>query len=355
MAEEKHISRRSFLKSLAGGLFYLSLPMPCSYAAAENREQRLEEKLKGFAGYADPSRLRRLERFFNVHLNMDYGINLETGLSMMMKRCGDDYISTFRLEEPEAPEGDAYSFIMMALFGKRKKEYKEMVKSLNVRLFERFRLEDKRFCTVDFEEKVFGKPPYKNHSCIRFRVDYDNEKILYWKDKSRLMPDKSLPYNGEVGPLTGFFNYVFFYPAEPNINVINAMKRCEDIPGLEDYKKVYHIFRPQEARLRHEGNGNYKIKFDTSNLFDIVEGDIRFQLLGDSYADKVKLPSDVWVDALISKTKKNKRDKAMQQLIENKSMYKTAEFRYELEKTKQMDIFLAEDVYVELVDFCYDT
>ena len=157
------------------------------------------------------ARIDGLSLTWRVHMKVRLGIRIQMTASLDLRREDDGFVSTFRLTAPEGK--DPWSWLLLNLFGRHTQEYRELVSRVEVRLDERFFLHDGRlFRTRRLEDFLPEKKEYAEQTAIRLLFPADEGPIRFWPDKSRPADVQSMPWNGQMGPMTAFFNYVFFFP-----------------------------------------------------------------------------------------------------------------------------------------------
>jgi len=198
-----------------------------------------------------------------------------------------------------------------------------MIAGIKTRLNERFRLKRKRFITDELKEILPKVKAYKNQAGVRVYFDYNENLVKFWEDQTQKDFSKSMAYTNQVGPMSGFFNFVLFERSEVELNIINALKQIEDESTSEktmpDQKKVNFLFDSQVIKLQHNTTGKhteypYAAYFASDNYLDIIYGRNIYYELAFSSTGSVKIPYAIHLDGIISKTKKRKRALRLKQL-----------------------------------------
>ena len=90
--------------------------------------------------------IKSMELLYDVHMDVAWTVKTKMSGTMEMKKDKDHYIATFSLTEPVGE--NLWSKFALFIYGKHTQEYKEMIKSIETRLQERYRLKNKRWrCT----------------------------------------------------------------------------------------------------------------------------------------------------------------------------------------------------------------
>ena len=297
--------------------------------------------------------IKSLELLYDVHMNVAWNVKTKMSVAFEMKKDKNHYISTFSLTEPVGE--NLWSKFALFIYGKHTQEYKEMIKSIETRLQEKYRLKNKRFMTDELKEILPKKERYKNQSGIRVYFDYTENLIKFWEDQKKADFSKSIKYTNQVGPMAGFFNFVLFEKPKADLNIINALKQVEDLgtsartsPGR---KKVSFLFGAELVKLQDNTTGKHNeypnaIYFQGYSYLDIIYGkNIYYKLLHNT-SSNVKIPYSIYLDGIISKTKQRNKERALKQLA--KMDQGSRVYEQELEAFETMDELAAKNVNVYL-------
>ena len=297
--------------------------------------------------------IKSLELLYDVHMNVAWNVKTKMSVAFEMKKDKNHYISTFSLTEPVGE--NLWSKFALFIYGKHTQEYKEMIKSIETRLQERYRLKNKRFMTDELKEILPKKERYKNQSGIRVYFDYTENLIKFWEDQTKADFSKSIKYTNQVGPMAGFFNFVLFEKPKADLNIINALKQVEDLgtsartsPGR---KKVSFLFGAELVKLQDNTTGKHNeypnaIYFQGDSYLDIIYGkNIYYKLLHNT-SSNVKIPYSIYLDGIISKTKQRNKERALKQLAKMDQVSRV--YEQELEAFETMDELAAKNVNVYL-------
>lgn len=297
--------------------------------------------------------IKSLELLYDVHMDVAWQVKTKMNVAFEMKKDKDHYTSIFSLTEPVGE--NLWSKFALFIYGKHTQEYKEMIKSIETRLQERYRLKNKKFMTDELKEILPKKESYKNQSGIRVYFDYTENLIKFWEDQTKADFSKSIKYTNQVGPMAGFFNFVLFEKPETDLNIINALKQVEELgtsartsPGR---KKVSFLFGAELVKLQDNTTGKHNeypnaIYFQGDSYLDIIYGKNIYYKLLHNISSNVKIPYSIYLDGIISKTKQRNKEQALKQLAK-RDPYSRA-YEQELEAFETMDELAAKDVKVYL-------
>ncbi len=286
---------------------------------------------------------------YDVHMDLEAYVQAEMLTTLEMKKQKKDYLSIFSLKEPVGK--NLWSKFALFVYGKHTAEYKEMMKTVETSIQERFRPENGRFVTEEFREILPGVKLYENQTGIRVYFDYKEKLVKFWEDQTRQTFSRFMPYSNQLGPLTAFFNFLLFLPTRVEITVINAIKQVEDISPsgelLADNKIVHFLFGSQVVRLHENNTGDHTeyssaIFFEGKNYLDIIYGKNIFFELAHSTTGKAKVPYAIYLDGIISKSKKRKLERKLRRLVE------TPQRAQELEKEREAETLAAKNVKIYL-------
>ncbi len=284
----------------------------------------------------NPGKIKFISLKYWVLMDCEFGVRLKTTVTLIMAENGENrYSATFRIAKPI---GDGvWSRFAMWIKGNDTEDFKEMVKGLKVKIVEEFFFEN-QFMTSGFEEKI-EEIIYPGQTAIRVIFDYPRHLILFWPDKNKSF-FKFMAYKKQVGPLTGFFNYLIFEKNNPMVkmHIVNALKRATTIEGGET--EVEYQFSSEEADIFHcQDKGFNTISFVGHNFLDIIYGKIRYKLVQCDF-NETKIPYFIMLDGIISKKKKQEM---LKKLGERKIELVDGDFNVdEILSAKDVRIFLAE-------------
>ena len=308
--------------------------------------------LKVLSGHP-ADRITSLKLVYDVHMDVGWKVKLKMSAILEMKKDRNGYISIFSLTEPIGD--DFWSKFALSVFGKHTLKYKEMIKSVETRLQERYRLENKRFVTEELKEILPRVKKYENQSGIRVYFDHAEDLVKFWEDQTQAEFSKSMKYTTQVGPMAGFFNFVLFEKPETNLNIINALKQVEEVSAaggvLSKRKKVAFLFGAETVKLGANTTGKHMdyphtIYFERESYLDIIYGkNIYYKLVNDS-SSKIKIPYAIHLDGIISKTKKRRRELRLKQLMIRHPDSRA--YEEEMEAINAMDELAARNVNVLL-------
>jgi hypothetical protein len=293
--------------------------------------------------------IKNIRLSYDVHMDLQVFVKTKMAATLKMRKEGESYLSIFSLKEPVGK--DLWSKFALFVYGKHTAEYKEMMKAVETRIHERFRFQNGKFVTEGFREILPDVKVYENQTGIRVYFDYTENLVKFWEDQSKKAFTKSIPYSNQYGPLTAFFNYLLFDPAEVEFSVINAMKQVEDIDPsgepLPDKKIVNFLFESQVVRMKRNNTGRYPeygsaIYFEGENYLNIIYGKNIFLELSHATTGRAKVPYEIHLDGIISKSRKRKLDLKLKQLMEN------PEAAQELERESGEEVLAAKNVKVSL-------
>ncbi len=286
---------------------------------------------------------------YDVHMELQAFVKARMVATLEMRKETGKYLSIVSLEEPVGK--DLWSKFALFIYGKRTAEYKEMMKSVEMRIHERFRFQNEKFVTEEFREILPDVKDYENQTGIRVYFDYEEHLVKFWEDQSKKAFTKSIPYSDQSGPLTAFFNYLLFDPVKVEFSVINAMKQVEDVDPegepLPDKKIVKFLFETELVQMKHNDTGRYPeynsvIYLETENFLNIIYGKNIFYELSLATIGRVKIPYEVHLDGIISNSRKRKLDLKLKQLMDN------PEAAQELEREMKDEVLAAKNVKVSL-------
>jgi len=256
------------------------------------------------------SEIKSLSLFYTVDMITALNVRLAMRVTIKVEKEEKAYVAAFTLTEPVGK--DIWSWLLLNLFGKHTKEYKEMIKGIETILIERFHLGNGRFMTGMLEEFLPIDRHYPNQTAIMVRFDYDDAQIRFWKDKEQGNFSKSLRYVDQVGPLTGFFNYIFFDERCTSMCLVNALKLTGD-PAISEADSgpngIDYLFESEAVNLRLNNTGQHTeyqmcLFLEKGNFLDIIYGENMYYQLAHDTEKRFKLPYAGRVEGIISRSKK---------------------------------------------------
>ena len=313
-------NRRFFLRyaglSIAAVFLMFSAPSFTNSGTSESLENKARKQADSFLARISENPLKEIESVsfsYEVHMVSSLNVRMKMSATLKMEKKEKGYISTFKLTEPEGK--DIWSWLLLNLFGKHTKEYKELVQSIEILLTERFHIGERRFMTDNLEEFFPVRKYYPNQTAIKVCFNYDEALVKFWEDKKQESFSKSMKYTDQVGPLTGFFNYLFFDKRCTRMRIMNVLKQVEDSTASEAVsgkKMVHYLFESEVAYLGFNNTDQHteylmSAYLEKGNLLDIIYGEnIYYQLVLDAESN-IKVPYAARIEGIISRPKK--RDK----------------------------------------------
>jgi hypothetical protein len=306
--------------------------------------------LKKLAGRSI-QKLIHIKITYDVHMDLEGFVKATMVATLELKKEKDNYLSIFSLKKPVGK--NLWSRFALFVYGRHTDEYREMIKTIETRIHERFRYQNGRFITGEFREVLPNVKVYDNQTSIRVYFDYRKDLVKFWEDQTKETFSRSIPYSNQVGPLTAFFNYLLFEPTSVEISIINAMKQVEDISStgdsLPDRKTINFLFESQVVRLQGNNTGNHTeyslaIYFEGKNYLDIIYGENIFFELSRATMGKAKVPYAIHLDGIISKSKKGRLERRLRQLMDN------PEGALELGEESEEETLAAKNVKIYLTD-----
>lgn len=295
------------------------------------------------------ARIDGLTLTWRVHMKVRLGIRMQMTASLDLRREDDEFVSTFRLTAPQGK--DPWSWLLLNLFGRHTQEYRELVRRIEVRLDERFSLQEGRlFRTRSLEDFLPEEKKYAEQTAIRLLFPDDAGPIRFWPDKSQPSDVQSMAWNGQMGPMTAFFNYVFFFPPQSDLRIVNALKEVVDAPDGSDAKTVTYLFSTEKASLGPNRTGRHRgyamaITLEKGNFLDILYGEQVFFQLEKAAAGLLKIPHRFRIEGIISKNQKMKRLQVLREGNPNRAV-RDDELYADLD-----EILAARDVRGFLIDY----
>jgi hypothetical protein len=330
---------------------------PISFSKGANGEDLEKSALKQadallFRMSENPiNEIKSVSLFYTVDMVSAMNVRLAMRATIKMEKKEKAYASSFTLTEPVGK--DIWSWLLLNLFGKHTKEYKELIKGIETTLIESFHLEDGRFMTDVLEEFLPTGRHFPNQTAIKVRFDYDDAQIRFWEDKEQENFSKSLRYVDQVGPLTGFFNYIYFDDRFTSMRLVNALKLSNAATKSEAdavQKRVEYLFESEPVNLRSNNTGQHKeyqmcLFLEKGNFLDIIYGESMYYQLAHDAEKKFKMPYAGRVEGIISRSKKIAKIKRLKQKYPDREISQKEIF------AQVDDILAAKNVKVYLEGF----
>ena len=308
--------------SIAAVFLMFSAPSYTNSGTSESLEKKARKQADSFLARISENPLKEIESVsfsYEVHMVSSLNVRMKMSAALKMGKKEKGYISTFKLTEPEGK--DIWSWLLLNLFGKHTKEYKELVQSIETLLTERFHIGERRFMTDNLEEFLPVRKYYPNQTAIKVCFNYDEALIKLWEDKKRASFSKSMKYTDQVGPLTGFFNYLFFDKRCTRMRIMNVLKQVEDSTASEAVsgkKMVHYLFESEVAYLGFNNTDQHteylmNAYLEKGNFLDIIYGEnIYYQLAHDAESN-IKVPYAARIEGIISRPKKRNKLKMLRE------------------------------------------
>jgi len=352
------LSRRFFIKfAVTSAGQVLLLPLSLCHAddpSPDIREGQARQKAESFLGIISRHSLKELQSMhftFDVHLKVAWNVRMKMSATIWLEGKDNRFVSSFNLTEPEGI--NSWSWLMLTLFGRHTKEYKVLMEGIETRLKERFHYDSGRFQTDILEEIMPENTYYANQTAIKLQFEHTDKLIRFWEDKRQISPSRTLSYTGQIGPLTAFFNYLFFNKPETEMSIVNVLKQVEDddtSPASSGKKFVRYLFESQRMLFGPNTSGKlpaYRmmISLKRGNFLDIIYGDYLFYQLAYNSGQNLKIPYAAHAEGIISKNKKRKKIK----LLKKKFPHRES-FEKEL-LTDVDDILATRNIKIFLTDY----
>ncbi len=308
--------------SIVAVFLMFSAPSYTNSGTSESLEKKAREQADSFLARISENPLKEIDSVsfsYEVHMVSSLNVRMKMSATLKMEKKEKGYISTFKLTEPEGK--DIWSWLLLNLFGKHTKEYKELVQSIEIILTESFHIGEHRFMTDNLEELLPVRKDYPNQTAIKVCFNYDEALVKFWEDKKQESFSKSMEYTDQVGPLTGFFNYLFFDKRCTRMRIMNVLKQVEDSTASEAVsgkKMVHYLFESEVAYLGFNNTDQHteylmSAYLEKGNLLDIIYGEnIYYQLVLDAESN-IKVPYAARIEGIISKPKKKNKLKMLRE------------------------------------------
>lgn len=267
-------------------------------------------------------KIKFLNLSYEVYMQLEGHVKVKMSVILEMKKEGKYYTAVFSLTRPKGE--DTWSRFVLYVFAKHTAEYKEMVKAIETKISEKFHFKHGSFVTEEFKEILPKVKKYENQTGMKVHFDYKERRIKFWEDQTKKDFNKSIAYTGQVGPMTGFFNFLLFEEPEAEISVINALKRDKFVGTSKDVssdrKHIKFIFGSQVVRLQRNDTGRHSeydnvIYFQDENYLDIIYGKNVYYELAKEAGSNVKVPYAIMLDGIISKKKKREKEERLRRLM----------------------------------------
>ncbi|MFH1210455.1 MAG: hypothetical protein V1645_00930 [archaeon] len=295
-------SRRDFLKLiLPASAIILGIPEPVYGQESVKNTQKLEEIARREAQdfiSSIPNELSEIEKValsYDVYMRCKHGIVLKATTKLSMQRNGNEYQATVGITEPE-PQTD-WSWLLMTFIGKNTREYKDLVRATKLRISETF------FLDKTYKTKVFKQEMLQNDSeskTIKVEFDYKNREARLFKDEGDDIP--KIPLDCQTGPMTGYFNLLFF-PKTRRMTIIKPQRQVNG-DGVE------YVFRNEDVHFTKD-NFTYRPVFNKGSLFEAIEGGVAYDTIEN---DRTLVPYIIRIDSVISKKRRNNQERKIREL-----------------------------------------
>jgi hypothetical protein len=289
-------TRRNFLKMLALQASLIAVPSVALSKGSQDSE--LEEIAKNEATRfseslpKDKSAIERLILTYEIHLRK-LGIEWRATADLLMQKRGGQYQAILQTK----PQG----LLTQLTFAAIGHVMPEVLRSIKMNISETFSL-DQMYKTHLFEQEVIDSTS-GDRSALRVRFDYNDQMIRFWKN-AQCEAHVEMPYTCQTGPITGFFNYIFFHPAETQLTLIKPTKQ-KNAKHEWDYE-----FRNEIAEMR-KADEHYRVIFDNGNFLDMIEGNVKYHLNGGG----TNVPFFIGVDGITNLKNRQKRARVLQELL----------------------------------------
>ena len=299
-----------------------------------------------------PGRIETMGLVYAIHLECQWGINMKMMIRVSMKRAQNRYISTFKLTEPKGE--NLWGKFALFVLGRHTKEYKKLVEGIESTMYETFHFEDGKFMTDELTEILPKREKFKGKKGFRVFFDYNEKRIKFWKDSSRVETTASQPYTNQVGPLTAFFNYLLYYQPETEISIINQQQHVIT-SSMEkrapEKGTVGTFFGSQVIRINRNNTNKHTgyastVCFESEGFFDIVYGKNIYYNLSQINAGNLKAPYAAFLDGVISRSKKRKKAEKLEDLQKQGLAPKL--YDKKRQEIESMDILAAKNVRIRL-------
>lgn len=318
------ITRRKFFRDSAtgAGLLVFVATTPClanesPYQIQEKSAKKIADAFLDQISISPLNKIHTISLTYDVHLKVDWNIRMKMQATIWMQQMGDAFSSSFAMSEPEGV--NAWSWLMLRIFGKQTQDYKDMMRGVEVTLIERFHRDKGRFRTEVMEESLPKVKYYVNQTAIKVRFDYPEGLIRFWSDKFQSKFSKTMVYRNQIGPLTAFFNYLYSEPPDTRMSLINVLKQVvDDDSGQTSLRKkrVRYIFESQAIAFGPNTSGqqtgyDMMLSLDRGNFLDILFGEYLYFQMAKKPDHNLKIPYAAHVEGIISKNKKRKKLKIL--------------------------------------------
>ena len=296
-----HYNRRDFLKLIPPAII-LGIPDTGQTQEPVKNGQKLEEIARKEAQdfiSSIPNKLSEIEKValsYDVYMRCKHGIILKATTELSMNRNGKEYQATFGITEPE-PQTD-WSWILMTLIGKNTKEYKDLLCATKLKISETFFL-DKTYKTKVFEQEIFHKD--SETRTIKVEFDYKDREARLLKDEGDDVP--AIPLDCQTGPMTGYFNLLFFPKTATYMTILKPQKRVNG-DGAE------YILRNENVEFKKD-NSTYRFVFGKGSLFEAIEGGVAYDAIENS---RSLVPYMIRIDSVINKKRRNNQERRIKEL-----------------------------------------
>jgi hypothetical protein len=296
-----HYNRRDFLKLIPPAILLGTTDLGHAEEPVKNG-QKLEEIAKKEAQdfiSSVPNDLSEIEKVvlsYDAYMRYKHGIILKSTINLYMNKNGKEYEANVAITEPESQT--EWSWLLMTLIGKNTKEYKDFVRAIKLKISETFFL-DKTYKTKVFQQEILHNDSEKR--TIKVEFDYKDREVRLLKDEGEDVPP--IPLDCQTGPITGYFNLLFFPKRATHMTIIKPQKR-ENGDGVE------YIFRNENVQFRKD-NLAHRFVFDKGSLFEAIDGGVAYDKIEN---DRSLVPYMIRIDAMISKKRRNSQERRVREL-----------------------------------------
>jgi hypothetical protein len=319
-------------------------------------EEKGRDVALAFLGLLSEKPLEKIESIdvtYDLHLECEWMIDIKMSVILNMRRRGEGFVSTFKVTEPVGE--NLWGKFALFFFGRYTKAYKKLVEDIQSTAVETFHFKNGKFVTDALIEILPRKKRSHGRKGFRIFFDYDQKMVHFWKDRSHKNPTASVKYENQVGPLTAYFNLLFFEPPETEIRLINQQRRArhDASPDKGSFRKWKgdFLFASQIIKLEPNCTGKHPeyanvARLGNDDFFDMVYGSYIYYNIVSLAGGKVKAPHAGFFDGIIDKGKKRKKANRLKQLKKRAKNRKS--FEKELKAIETMSILAAWNVKLHM-------
>jgi hypothetical protein len=296
--------------------------------------------------------IKGISLVYDIRLDCQWGVKIKMLASVKMKGVKNKYISTFKLTEPSG--ANLWGKFALFIYGRHTKEFKKLVEGIESTMDEIFHLEGGRFMTDELTEILPKRKRHKSRKGFKVFFDYNENRIKFWKERTQKDLTASEDYTGQVGPLTAYFNYLFYYQPEAEVSIINQQQCPNTSPGEEKHLKSGSdgiCFNSQILKLKKNNTRKLvqyanMVCFGSNDFFDIVYGKNIYYNFSQKTSMNLKAPYAAFLDGIINKSKKREKAKRLEEL--QKQDISPELYRKKLQEIETMNILSAKNVRIQL-------